>query len=43
MHRFFLYPSETLSVAMNSFTASGSARLVCLLRYVRALFVKWIV
>ena len=43
MQRFRLYPSEVLSVAMNIFTASGSARFACLLRKDSAFRVKFIV
>lgn len=43
MQRFLLYPSEVFSVDMNSFTASGSDRLVCALGYVSAFLVKLIV
>ena len=43
MQRFLLYPSEPLCIAMNSFTASGSCRLACWLRYANAFLVKLMV
>ena len=43
MHRFLLYPFFESSCAMKAFTASGSERLVCLLRNIRAFLVNFIV
>jgi len=43
MQRLFLYPLFAFICAMKCFTASGSDRLVCLLRYVKAFLVKLIV
>ena len=43
MQRFLLYPFRVWRLAMNAFTASGSLRLVCLLRNVNDFLVKLMV